>query len=218
MGPSMDLFKSNFLKFFRIIFFLLGFFSYYVLAKIFFYPLKFIFNCFYSGWKSVSIKIVTQPFFVLFPAYIKGGKYMKIGGNFRASREFRIEAWDKYLGDTFHPQIIIGNNVSFSDNCHIGAVNSVVIQDNVLVGSNVYITDHFHGRSDSIYENLAPILRPLYSKGGVLIGSNVWIGDGVKIMPNVTIGHSSIVGANSVVTKSFPPYSIIAGSPAKDIK
>ncbi len=50
------------------------------------------------------------------------------------------------------------------------------------------------------------------------IGSDVWIGDNVIILPNVSIGHGCIIGAGSVVTKSFKPYTVIAGVPAKKIK
>lgn len=52
----------------------------------------------------------------------------------------------------------------------------------------------------------------------VTIESNVWIGCNVTILKGVTIGKGSIVAAGSVVTKSCPPYSIIAGVPAKRIK
>lgn len=69
--------------------------------------------------------------------------------------------------------------------------------------------------SDLVYP---PLLRPLYSKGQVVIGKNVWIGDKVTILPGVSIGDGSVIAANSVVTKSIPPYSIAAGIPAKIIK
>lgn len=52
----------------------------------------------------------------------------------------------------------------------------------------------------------------------VEIGSDVWIGDNVIILPNVKIGSGSIIAAGSIVTKSFEPYSIIGGVPAKFIK
>ena len=58
----------------------------------------------------------------------------------------------------------------------------------------------------------------MVSKGPVIIEDNVWIGEGVCVLPNVTIGRNSIVGANSVVTKSFSENSVIAGNPAKLIK
>lgn len=58
----------------------------------------------------------------------------------------------------------------------------------------------------------------MYSKGDVSIGKNVWIGEKATILPGVTIGEGSIIGANSVVTKNIPPYSIACGIPAKVIK
>ena len=52
----------------------------------------------------------------------------------------------------------------------------------------------------------------------MIIEDNVWIGEGVAIMPNVTIGANSIIGANSVVTKDIPKNSVVAGNPARVIK
>ena len=52
----------------------------------------------------------------------------------------------------------------------------------------------------------------------VHIGDKVWVGESVCILPGVTIGECSIIGAGSVVTKSIPPYSIAVGTPAKVIK
>lgn len=56
------------------------------------------------------------------------------------------------------------------------------------------------------------------SKGGVSIGSDVWIADNVTILGGVTIGDGACIGAGSIVTKSIPPYHIAAGSPAKIIR
>lgn len=52
----------------------------------------------------------------------------------------------------------------------------------------------------------------------VLIGNDVWIGDGVKICNGVVIGDGAVIGAGSIVTKDVPPYSIVAGIPAKVLK
>ena len=55
-------------------------------------------------------------------------------------------------------------------------------------------------------------------KGDVIIGSDVWIGAGATILPGVNIGHGSVIGANTVVTKSTPPYSVCVGNPARVVK
>jgi acetyltransferase-like isoleucine patch superfamily enzyme len=56
------------------------------------------------------------------------------------------------------------------------------------------------------------------SKGNAIIGNNVWIGDRVLILSGAHIGDGSVIGAGSVVTNNCPPFSIVAGSPAKIIK
>lgn len=87
-----------------------------------------------------------------------------------------------------------------------------------FVGRDVYISDHFHGEINATELSTPPAFRALYSKGPVVIQDNVWIGEGVVILPNVTIGANCVVGANSVVTKSFSANNVIAGNPARIIK
>ncbi len=55
-------------------------------------------------------------------------------------------------------------------------------------------------------------------KGSVTVESDAWIGTGSVILPNVTIGEGAVVGANSVVTKSVAPYTVVGGVPAHKIK
>ena len=55
-------------------------------------------------------------------------------------------------------------------------------------------------------------------RGDTIIGNDVWIGYKAVIMPGVTIGDGAIIGTKSVVTKDVPPYSIVGGNPAKEIK
>tara|TARA_R110000868_G_scaffold111489_1_gene301033 strand:- start:6934 stop:7449 length:516 start_codon:yes stop_codon:yes gene_type:complete len=157
-------------------------------------------------------------FYVEYPIFLLGGKHISIGDDFYCFERLRIEAYEKHNHTRFNPEIILGNNVSINYDCHIGCINRIVIGDNVLIASRVFITDHYHGYAESSQLYLPPNKRILVSKGPVIIENNVWIGEGVCIMPNVTIGANSIIGANSVVTKSFPPNSIIGGVPAKLIK
>ncbi|MDC8098917.1 acyltransferase [Chryseobacterium rhizosphaerae] len=149
---------------------------------------------------------------------IKGGKYINIGDNFSGINDLRFECWDSFLDEKFEPALKIGNFVSMNNNIHIGCINDVTIGNNVLFASNVFITDHFHGYVDKRDIDIPPHMRSLYSKGPVKIEDDVWIGENVTIMPNVTIGKGCVIGANSVVTRSFPEYSVVAGVPARLIK
>lgn len=149
---------------------------------------------------------------------VKNPQYMEIGNNFVALERFRIEAWDQYGDQNFTPSIKIGNNVVFNTDIHIGCINSIEIGDNCLFASRIYITDHHHGEPTVQMLRLAPKDRPLISKGPVVIKNNVWVGEGVAIMPNVKIGENSIIATNAVVTKDIPPNCVVAGVPAKVIK
>ncbi|MBL7707175.1 MAG: acyltransferase [Taibaiella sp.] len=150
--------------------------------------------------------------------YIKNPKYISVGNNFASLYNLRLEAWDYFAGIHFTPELIIGDNVNFNSDIHISAIDKIVIGNNVLLASRIYISDHAHGEINAAALALAPSLRPLHSKGPVIIEDNVWIGSGVCILPGVTIGANSIIGANSVVNKSYPPNSVIGGIPAKLLK
>lgn len=180
--------------------------------------LIFRFNQFYSMWKANELKKVGDFFFAQFPIYLHGGKYITIGDNFNCGQRLRLEAFDEHLGYQFSPKIIIGNNVSINSDCHIGAINEIIIEDGVLLASKVFISDHFHGEITSDVIFTPPSERKLYSKGPIKIEKNVWIGEGVAILPNVTIGENSIIGSNSVITRDIPKNSVVGGNPAKIIR
>lgn len=152
---------------------------------------------------------------------VLGLKYIKIGKNFSAGKNFWLEAVDEYNGQSLQPQIIIGDGVSFSDCGHVGATHYVKIGNHVLFGSKCYVTDHNHGiyKGENVSNpDIPPVMRELTSDSYVIIEDNVWVGDGVAILPGVTIGKGVIVATNAVVTKDLPPYTICAGIPARPIK
>jgi acetyltransferase-like isoleucine patch superfamily enzyme len=151
---------------------------------------------------------------VKYPCHIVGKKYIKINSNFHAGPGLRLEAWGSYAGERHNPEILIGSDVCLNSNVHIGAINSIVIGNRVLVGSNVLITDHTHGRSSMADLSIPPLKRKLFSKGPVIIEDDVLIGENVSILPGVRIGKASIIGAGAVVTKDIPPFSIAKGVPA----
>lgn len=111
--------------------------------------------------------------------------------------------------------IRIGDRVSATGYLTVGAASSVEIGDDVLLASHIFISDNQHGISridvPFKYQHLERI-EP------VKIGRGCWIGEHVVIMSGVTIGEMSVVGANSVVTRSIPARSIAVGSPARVIR
>lgn len=149
------------------------------------------------------------------PCTIRGAKYIRLGSGFVAGRYCRIDA----LSDC-ERQIVIGSNCQINDSVHIAAIESICIGDNVLLASRVFITDHQHGdySGDDQSNPIEIVAKRRLSSKPVKIFDNVWLGEGVVVMPGVTIGENSIIGANSVVTKDIPENSIACGVPAKVIK
>ena len=156
--------------------------------------------------------------YIMSNIYVRGGQKIIIGNNFYCYWGVRIETYSCHNGMKFNPQIIIGNNVSINPDCHIGAINRIEIHDGVLMASRVFITDHFHGKINREELLVSPQKRILFAKGTVIIKKNAWLGEGVAVMPGVTIGENSVIGANAVVTKDIPDNSIAVGIPAKVIK
>lgn len=153
-----------------------------------------------------------------FPTKAIGLENINIGENFAAGKNLRLQAISEYLSFKYEPRIRIGNNVTINPNCQIVSINEIIIGDNVLLASNVFISDHSHGYNTIVDIHTPPSERKLVSKGAVVIESNVWIGQNVSILPDVRVGHNCIIGSNSVVTKDIPDFTIAAGCPAVIIK
>lgn len=110
-------------------------------------------------------------------------------------------------------KIRIGDNSGLGVNCVIP--DGSVIGNDVMMGPNCYI----HQRNHAFSRTDIPMRLQGFSENKpVIIEDDVWIGRDVTIMVGRHIAKGTIVAANSVVTKDFPPYSIIGGNPAKLIK
>lgn len=159
---------------------------------------------------------------IRFPFDIRGRKYVDLGESLTLGKYCRFEVFPHLMVGENKKKLVIGKNVQINDNVHICAMQAVKIGDNVLMASNIYIADNSHGlyngeANKQTNPSQSPIERP-YFISPVEIGNNVWICQGVVVNPGVTVGQCSIIGANSVVTHSIPPYSIAVGSPAKVVK
>ena len=156
------------------------------------------------------------------PIEIRGRDFVDIGKKLTTGKYCRIEVFvheDNYRDKK--KVIEFGNNVTLNDSVHIAGYHSVKIGSNVLIASKVFISDHNHGKyldSDPLSSpDVSPNDRPISARP-VVIEDNVWLGEFVAVLPGVTIGKGSIIGAMSVVNKSIPPNCIAVGSPAKVIK
>ena len=105
---------------------------------------------------------------------------------------------------------MIGSGCVFGYNNHITAIRDVVIEDQVLTANNVYISDNLHS-----YENInVPVMhQPVRFKKPVMIGRGSWIGENVCII-GASVGRNCVIGANAVVTRDIPDYSVAVGAPA----
>ena len=175
----------------------------------------FLYTGYYARqFKNIGKGTIIKPSF----RFICGLQYISIGSNSVIGKEVELTAWDNYKGQKFKPEIIIGDGTSIQSYGHVTAINSICIGNGVRIGPNVLITDNAHGASVAELLDIAPNLRPLSSKGPVIIEDNVWIGTKASIMPGVRIGKGAIIAANSVVTHDIPPFCVAAGIPAKVIK
>ena len=117
-------------------------------------------------------------------------------------------------------KIEIGNRVIIRPSCMLfGESNtldtSIIIEDDVMMGSGVHIYIHNH-KFERV--NIPFIDQGYYPDKAVIIKKGSWLGANVILLPGVTIGENTVIGAGSVVTKSIPGNVVAAGSPAKIIK
>lgn len=90
----------------------------------------------------------------------------------------------------------LGKNVYVNTNCYFMDGGQITIGDNVFIGPNC----------------------GFYTATPINIGSNTWFGGHVAVLPGVTIGEGSVIGAGSVVTKDIPPHSLAVGNPCKVVR
>ena len=142
-------------------------------------------------------------------------KFLNIGRNVSIGRDSRFLFITKYGGKKYFPKVNIGSDVSIGNRCSILSAASIQIDNYCLIASDVLITSENHGIN--LEEGSSYASTPLSAKE-VVIGKGCWIGEKASILPGVVLGERCIVAAGSVVTKSFPSYTLIAGVPAKVIK
>lgn len=113
--------------------------------------------------------------------------------------------------------ICIGEDTWISHDCHLASYGTIVIGAHVLVGEFVSLRDTTHSYADPTVS----IQHQPDIVGSIVIENDVWIGRGTLIIGRSTgtvIGRGAVIGANSVVTRSVPPFAVVAGAPARLIR
>ena len=140
------------------------------------------------------------------PLRIMGGKNITIGDYSYILNGLRIETIESFNDQRFTPEIKIGDRVEIGQNCHIACSNSIIIEDDVTLAPHVMLNDSTHGYQDpntSIeHQNL--------TNAPIRIGKGSLIGYGAVILPGVTIGEYSFIGAHAVIAKDVPAHTIVS--------
>jgi carbonic anhydrase/acetyltransferase-like protein (isoleucine patch superfamily) len=158
-------------------------------------------------------------FFFRFHHFDRFGTHVAMGARVRFFGPVRV-----FIGShsaLFDDVILAGvGEVHIGDRSTIGHNSVLVSRERIQIGNDCmlaafcYVLDVDHEFADP--------QKPIPQQGlrikPVIVGNDVWVGAGTFILRGVTIGDGAVVAANSVVTEDVPPYSVVAGSPARVIK
>lgn len=140
-------------------------------------------------------------------------RFLKIIANYYADARVRKIYWEKLgvkMGENTYP------NLGFQSTSN--GENLVIIGDNVSIAPNVMLITDSSANNGHIINEIPYVKNRLTKKEKIIIEDEVWIGTNVTILPGVTVGKCSIIGAGSLVTKNVEAYSIYTGIPAKKLK
>jgi acetyltransferase-like isoleucine patch superfamily enzyme len=134
------------------------------------------------------------------------------------------------LAGVYPTQLVLGDNAYIAayayvtDNVSMGNHSTInpfaVVRGQITLGDGVRVGAHSSllGFNHTFALNDLPIHQQPMSIRGIAVGDDVWIGSHVVIVDGVTIGEHSVIGAGAVVTRDVPPYSVVAGNPAKVLR
>ena len=142
---------------------------------------------------------------------IYGTVRIRVAGTATVGDHLVIEGYDAKVSI----KVARGATLSIADDVYLNGGVSIEVYHEVRIGSNVLMAPYSSIIDDALHEVEPGAPR---FKGPVVVGSNVWLGRNVAVLPGVTIGDGSVVGANSVVTRDIPPACFAAGVPARVVR
>lgn len=160
----------------------------------------------------MTLKSIGPLSVIIDPLKIEGANNITIGNKVYIAYKTWLAAVAHTGSETC--KLEIGDGCMIGNFNHIYATECIKIEKNVLTADKVYISDNLHD-----YENInLPILaQPIKQLATVVLGEGCWIGENVCII-GASVGKNSVIGANSVVSKSIPDYCVAVGAPARVIK
>lgn len=130
--------------------------------------------------------------------YIVFGTRVSVHGNFYVANPSNVR---------------IGSGCAINRGAFVLGHSAISIGNNVVISANSMLID-----SGLVLDKFVRIKNPSHYYGEITIKDGAWIGAGAIILPGVTIGYKSVIGAGSVVTKDVPQFAVVAGNPARIIK
>lgn len=146
--------------------------------------------------------------------HVREAKHISVGKNTRVRYGSSLLCYSSYHQQRLIPSLRIGNNVYINTGFKAIIATDLIIEDDVTIANDVSVITENHG----LQADTASYLDNDLSVSSVTIRKGAWIGEKAILLPGVTVGEKSIIGAGSVVTKSIPAYSLAVGNPARVIK
>ncbi len=174
-------------------------------------------NVLYTYWRAGEFGAFGKGSKIERGLHLHGGEHIFIGNDVFIGKDSSITTFQS--DDSTSGIILIGDGTMFGRDIHITSMTKIEIGKGVKTGKSILISDNSHGNPrDLSLADISPNVRPLHSKGNIIIGDNVWIGEKAAVLGGVRIGNGAIIGANTVVTHDVPENSIAVGCPAKIIE
>ena len=163
---------------------------------------------------------------------VRHPKKISIGDNTFIDDNVVLDAkGEENQGITIGANVYIGRNTILSckegsifleDYCNISANCMLLSETEIRLGQYCFLAGQCYlvAGGNHVFDDISvPIMfQPSYSKGGITVGEDVWLGAGVIVLDGANVGKGTVVGAGAVVTESLPEYCIAVGSPAQKIR
>lgn len=139
------------------------------------------------------------------PTKLLNVKHVDIGSKSYILEGLRLECIEQYNDQHFTPHISIGKGVEIGQGVQISCASEIIIEDHVGIGPYCMINDVTHGHEGT---GEAYLLQDIKTKP-IRIGEGTMLGHGVIVLPGVTIGKYCMIGANAIISKDIPDYTLV---------